>query len=89
MLKNLLEQADEFCKENGTKLARTSSGEVFVVETNPVTSKVKVRKMCTANISHKVSDVSLGSILHTKRGGCATCARSRGGKNSKRGTAKL
>lgn len=87
MLKNLLEQADEICKQNGTKLARDGQGEILVVESHTSSMKVRVRKMCQANPTHKFSDVTLGSILHTKRGGCGTCARSKGGKTSKRGAA--
>lgn len=83
-LSQKLELAQQICKENDTQLAVDNAGEVLIVERNNTINKTKVRKLCLSNVNHPVMDVTLGSIVASERGGCAKCARIKGGKKSKR-----
>lgn len=74
-----LEKARRICEEMGTKI-------VFVTP-NKSANQCRVVKQCTVDPSHAESEVSLNSIANQGRGGCATCARKRGGQKSKRGPA--
>ncbi|QZI91815.1 hypothetical protein SIPHO067v1_p0095 [Vibrio phage 51E28.1] len=82
-LKQKLEKAHKVCEEGGTRLD-TVNGEVVFVEHNPIANKKKVRKICKADKTHPHMEVTLGSIIAAGRGGCAKCARIKGGQNSKR-----
>lgn len=78
------DKAQLICEANGTTLAKNEDGSTLIVSTHGTVGKCKVRKICTSNPSHKHMDVTLGSIIHSGRGGCATCARIKGGKVSRK-----
>ncbi|AHI61279.1 hypothetical protein SHOU24_82 [Vibrio phage SHOU24] len=77
-------KAQAICEANGTTLARNEDGSFLIVSVNSTVGKCKVRKVCMTSNTHKVMDVTLGSIIHSGRGGCATCARIKGGKTSRK-----
>ncbi|CAM0089926.1 hypothetical protein VPHK45_0009 [Vibrio phage K45] len=83
-LEQKIKQAEEICEANGTRLDKGVDGKVIKVATNTVANKNKVRKICKADASHPHMEVTVGSIIAAGRGGCAKCARIKGGQNSKR-----
>lgn len=83
-LEQKIKQAQGVCQANGTRLDTNTKGAVIVVQSNTVVNKNKVRKICMLDASHPHMEVTLGSIVAAGRGGCAKCARIKGGKNSKR-----
>ena len=68
--------AKQICKDMGTTLSTIDPGGN------------RVLKHCNTDPKHPSMEVELRSIINMKRGGCATCARSKGGQNSKRSKAK-
>lgn len=83
-LKQKLEKAQQVCNENGTRLDTSVDGTIIIVQSNTTINKTKVRKICKADKTHPHMEVTLGSIIAAGRGGCAKCARIKGGQNSKR-----
>lgn len=75
-LEQKIEKAKSVCQSMGTKI-------VFITP-NKSANQCRVVKQCTVDPTHAESEVSLNSIANQGRGGCATCARKKGGQNSKR-----
>lgn len=77
-------KAKVICEQNGTTLQMEDSENVLLIHVSGTAGKSKVRKLCTTNPTHKSMDVTIGSIIHSGRVGCATCARIKGGQKSRK-----
>jgi hypothetical protein len=71
-----LDLAKEICTSMFTKFE--------VIKIAGTVNNSRVLKTCLSDPTHPTMEVSLGSIISLNRGGCATCARIRGGQISKR-----